>query len=326
MKKPFAVTIVEVLGWFYLALLVSLAAAHAACANSSKFALCMLLLEIWPVPILGGFVFSLRQGCRALFLCPHTAVLLLVAAGLVAYSRVYLDLMVVVAIALSLALAVVPIILLYLPRSNKWFAESGSIGVSARSTCAIAIVCLVFAVVVSLPEMGCCRNMAYNRKSQDVGMFGRNLREYMVANMRNRDGAAAWIDPSHCTNSTQFVEALTEGSPDFDQKYMDVWCIAVNPPVNDNFPILFTHNINLHGLLPEQDDKWRLEFACPEVWGGTCLGFCKKMGVIILSDGTLLIPRGKMRRLSWIFPNGRPIPVADTYFLTPTGRVDLTKR
>ena len=138
MKKPLAVTIVEVLGWLYLALLVSLAVFLAVCTNSYEFALSMLLLEIVPAAIVGGLVLSFRQGCRALFLCPHTAVLLLVAAGLVAYSRVYLDLKVIVAIALSLALAVVPIILLYLPRSNKWFAESGAIGVSARSTCVIA--------------------------------------------------------------------------------------------------------------------------------------------------------------------------------------------
>ena len=69
-----------------------------------------------------------------------------------------------------------------------------------------------------------------------------------------------------------------------------------------------------------------MKLTCPKKWGGTCFRICEKAAVFVRDNGTSSIVRSKYpNRWKILFPNGIPKPGPDTYFLTPTGRVDLVE-
>ena len=88
---------------------------------------------------------------------------------------------------------------------------------------------------------------------------------------------------------------------------------------------MVTANINPRELLCSQDKDQPLELTCPKEWGGTCFKFCEKAGVIVYKGGASQIFRNKYVRPKLIFNDGMPKPRPDTYFLTPTGRVDFAE-
>ncbi len=89
---------------------------------------------------------------------------------------------------------------------------------------------------------------------------------------------------------------------------------------------MVTANIDPRELLCSQDKDQPLKLTCPKEWGGTCFKVCEKAGVIVYKGGASQIFRNKYVRPSLIFSDGMPKPGPDTYFLTPTGRVDFVER
>ena len=159
-------------------------------------------------------------------------------------------------------------------------------------------------------------------------MRGRNLYVFMMQDNQEHESGGDWIDPASFSNSTQFVQALW-AKLDEDKApcpYPDSWCIAVNPPDNDKFPVMVTANIDPRELLRPSNEDQPLKLTCPKEWGGSCFKFCEKAGVIVYKGGASQIFKNKYVRPSLIFNDGIPKPGPDTYFLTPTGRVDFVER
>ncbi len=89
---------------------------------------------------------------------------------------------------------------------------------------------------------------------------------------------------------------------------------------------MVTANIDPRELLCSQDKDQPLKLTCPKEWGGTCFKVCEKAYVIVYKGGNTKIVKSKYARPNVIFPDGIPKPGPDTYFLTPTGRVDFVER
>ena len=158
-----------------------------------------------------------------------------------------------------------------------------------------------------------------------MAMRGRNLYAFMMQDYQEHESDEDWIAPSSFTNSTQYVKALWAkfGEGKVPCPYPDSWCVVVNPPDNDKFPVMVTANIGPRELLRPSNADRPLKLTCPKEWGGSCFKFCEKAGVIVYKGGASQIFRNKYVRPSLIFNDGIPKPGPDTYFLTPTGRVDI---
>jgi hypothetical protein len=323
-KKPLPVKIVEAIGWVYVALAVlSLLPMSKVMRLESS-----LYISSLPIAMLIGMVVALRRGRRTLFLLGNTVVMLLILLGLIAYSRVSANVYTIVGCIVCSMFLVAPFVLLYLPVSNRWYFELGDFGLSIRSIAVFVAVCLVVGFLVGLPEMGCCRMMAYRSKSHELSMLGRSLLACMAENSLDRETGRPWVDPAGFTNSAQFVQALIEAHDDVKNaigRYTNIWCIAVNSPADDYFPVVFTDNVDPRELLYRGERHWNVTLTCPKERGGSCFDFCKKIVVLIRSNGDALRLERKLLRRNYIFRNGMPTPNPDTYFLTPTGRVDLVE-
>ena len=232
---------------------------------------------------------------------------------------------------LLLAFMVAPIVLLHLQPANRWFGEMSG-GKPDRYGCS-AVFCSVimaFSLVFILPEIICSRCPS---RMVRLPFSGRALFGLVTENNAARGAGEVWVDPDACTNSTQFVQALCDKYKDGAGgrvsdlgPYTNIWCVAVNPPEDDSFPLIFTCNIDPRELLCPQDENQPLTLTCPKAWGGTCFRSCEKAVVIVRVGGASHVWKCKYARSKNIFRDGIPKPGSDTYFLTPTGRVDFVER
>ncbi len=328
MKKPLPVKIVEALGWTYVALSVLGCAVRICQSGDPTF----FIAAIFPLALTLGMVLLLRRGSRSWFLCPNTMVWGLVGIFMVG-AGLYHEQMIMVGLFTGLllfAFMVVPIVLLHLQPANRWFGEMSG-GKPDRYGCS-AVFCSVimaFSLVFILPEIICSRCPSRMVRLQ---FSGRALFGPVTENNAARGAGEVWVDPDACTNSTQFVQALCDKYKDGAGgrvsdlgPYTNIWCIAVNPPNDDRFPVLFTANIDPRELLRPSNADQPLKLTCPKEWGGVCFKFCEKMGVVHYKNGVSQIVKKHMSPKQ-IFCSGIPKPGPDTYFLTPTGRVDFVER
>lgn len=335
-KKPLPVKIVEAIAWTYVALsLVGvLGAIVAECRGNGGAATALrdtLLAGSFPLALFFGMVLSLRRGSRAWFVVPNTIVTLLCLFGSAVVLSESISAVALFLGLVALLLFVVPLVLLYMPTSTRWFkakAENGRpdslgcLGVFLLAVLFIGGGCI-------LPSIICYSRIGrINVQSQMMAMRGRNLHVFMMQDNQEHESGGDWIDPSSFSNSTQFVQALWAklGEDKAPCPYPDSWCIAVNPPDNDKFPVMVTANIDPRELLRPSGEDQPLKLTCPKEWGGTCFKVCEKVGVIVYKGGNTQIVKGKYACPMLIFHDGLPKPGPDTYFLTPTGRVDFVER
>lgn len=335
LKKPLPVKIVEAIAWTYVALsLVGvLGVMVAECRGNGGAATALrdsLLAGSFPLALFFGMVLSLRRGRRVWFIMPNSIVLFLclivsvgvlcesMSAGPLAFGLV------------ALLLFVGPLVLLYMPTSTRWFKAKAENGRPDSLGClgVFLLFVLFIGAGLILPNIICCRGAKINAQSQSMAMRGRNLYVFMMQDYQEHESGGDWIDPVSFTNSTQYVQALWAkfGEDKGSCPYPDSWCVAVNPPDNDKFPVMVTANIDPRELLCSQDKDQPLKLTCPKEWGGSCFKFCEKAGVIVYKGGVSQIFKNKYVRPSLIFNDGIPKPGPDTYFLTPTGRVDFVER
>ena len=341
MKKPLPVKIVEALGWTYVALAVlGLLCAIVGVASAlmhpfDRILICLFCLA--PIVLFGGMLVFLRHGRRGWFIVPNTLLFALLSAGLVLDSLEHSAVGFAIAIALvvSLLLLVAPLVLLYLPSSAQWLKEKaessaepngclpGSVG------CATILTALAVLAILFVPSKG---RMADGRVSIVSKQAG-ELLWCMTQNNMDHESGEEWIAPSSCTNSTQFVQLLNathvkelREAYGWELRETNIWCIAVNPPEDDAFPLIFTCNIDPRELLCPQDENQPLKLTCPKARGGTCFDICEKAAVIVRAGGAAQIVKNQYSSPNRIFPNGIPKPGPNTYFLTPTGRVDFVER
>jgi len=183
---------------------------------------------------------------------------------------------------------------------------------------------LLLGVVLLLGGLISSRAERIRAQSLRMAMCGRNVFVLLTQNETEHEAGGEWVDPSAFTNSTQLVQALWAkfGESRASFPFADSWCIAVNPPDHDRFPVVLTANIDPRDLLYPPDANQPLKLTCPGERGGAGFAFGAKAGVMVTKGGaaTLVSPYMCPRRL---FPDGFPPPRPDTYYLTPTGRLDL---
>ena len=325
MKKPVPVKIVEVLGWVYVALsfLAVISVIVLVFKKPSEWP--SIIFAFTPVSLTVGMVMSLRRGRRAWFLWPNallTSFVMMVAVFSVSKLALLWG-------VLSLILLVAPIVLLHIKSAKRWFNEMSGDERPIRFGVSIFLVA-VFAIVI-LPVT---LEVLHSKKISDavaarnrLCLVGRDILLHMIENRQAYEEGRDWVNPASYTNSAQFVRALFEKAgkewkyPDY---CLEVWSIAVNPPADDSFPLLITSNVNPRELLFPKDAGSALLFTCPKAWGGTCFEFCEKAAVVVRQGGAALFVKLRYaRRPHIIFPNGVPKLGVDTYYLTPTGRIDL---
>ena len=334
-KKPLPVKIVEVIAWTYVALsLVGVLGAIVAECRGNGGALMslfgILLDGSFPLALFFGMILSLRRGSRAWFVVPNTIVTLLCLFGSAVVLCESISAVALFLGLVALLLFVGPLVLLYMPTSTRWFKAKAKDGRPDSLGClGVFLLALLFVVGGSIfPSIICYSRVGrINVQSQMMAMCGRNLYAFMMQDNQEHESGGDWIDPASFSNSTQFVQALWAklGEDKAPCPYPDSWCIAVNPPDNDKFPVMVTANIDPRELLCSQDKDQPLKLTCPKEWGGTCFKVCEKAGVIVYKGGNTKIVKSKYARPNVIFPDGIPKPGPDTYFLTPTGRVDLVE-
>ena len=131
-----------------------------------------------------------------------------------------------------------------------------------------------------------------------------------------------WL--STCSNSTQFVQALLGGRVGaYKYRQRETWIIAVNPPDADNFPVVVSANVDIAELLRPGDAQRRVALKCSEDLGAPCLLHCMGTAVVARKGGEVERVRGKTVTPALIFGSHVQRPPSETYFLTPTGRLDL---
>ena len=216
--------------------------------------------------------------------------------------------------------ALLLLVLLTLPKAKAWQREVFATGGKDKAGLMVALSLFAFFyAAVSIPScVSRPRTHVYVAETE-----AKAINCGLDENNSSREKGGEWVDPSTCTNSTQFVNALYD-KLGMERRH-DEWCIAVNPPNDDRFPVLFTANIDPRELLCPQDEDQPLKLTCPKEWGGVCFKFCEKMGVVHYKNGVSQIVKWH-RFPKQIFCSGIPKPGPDTYFLTPTGRVDFAER
>ena len=329
MKKPAAVKIVEVLGWMEVVLVLYgvicavNAIVHGKCGSASDVWICMgVSLVVLALPV--GMVMSLRHGRRAGFIWPHSGVALF---AVFAFSMV-LEMWCAAAIALILLVAV--LFLLFRPEATRWFNEMSNGKMLDNYGCAAIFLTGLMYLLAAPAFVGMLSELL-----TDGGMRGdMNFRMWdilgaMDENNRQREAGNTWVDPSSYTNSTDFLQALCAGSGVHSEwlrhslgAYTNVWCIVVNPSDKSDFPILFTANLapsDLFGV-----GGRRVSLTCPKEWGGECFGYCEKKAIVVRSGRPARMQVLKPKNIHAISLSEESLPeLADTYVLTPTGRVAL---
>ena len=166
------------------------------------------------------------------------------------------------------------------------------------------------------------------RKSYSIGKMMacdvRVLFEAMEQNAKEHEAGVQWIDPSAYSNSTDFVMALSAKSESLAMALdyrTNIWCVVVNAPDYDKFPVLFTANLASADLI--RRDWRRRTLKCPRDWGGVCWGYCRKYVVFVWKNG--LAGYNDPRHMCPC-PQMRLSELADTYVLTPTGRVAIVDK
>lgn len=97
-----------------------------------------------------------------------------------------------------------------------------------------------------------------------------------------------------------------------DIGYANFWCVAVNPPDDDRFPVLLTANVDPRELLNPQDADARLTLICPKkAWGGVCPIFCEKGAVVVFRSGIFQTLKRKWARPRLMFRIHRGACAAD---------------
>ena len=328
MKKPLTVRIAEALGWLYVILtvvLIGVSLFHYLsrgefpdAAMSGVSYLCFLAFP-------AALVLALRQGRRAWFVWPHTGVVLVVLMAALAIPSA-------VAAIIALILLVFPFVMLFRQEASRWFREMSigrkpdKFGGWAAAVMLLIFVAFVGSVIPCLALPRNHRNKIYYAKAGAMAHRMRALHCLMIENDANRESGNAWVDPAAYTNSADFLMALNTQFKDVMSNlgpHTNIWCVVVNPPDDDRFPVLFTSNLNPSDLFYDEGAHHRISLTCPKKWGGECFDFCEKYAAVIRKGGAGQIVKGGYSGGLLSLPKEKLAQLEAIYILTPTGRVSF---
>ncbi|MBR4617162.1 MAG: hypothetical protein IKO55_16260, partial [Kiritimatiellae bacterium] len=112
------------------------------------------------------------------------------------------------------------------------------------------------------------------------------------------------------------------------------WCVAIDPPDDERFPIVCTANLNPADLLRPEGDRRPAPLACP---GGSyhlstlqgsgsprkvCDSFCDRAALAVARSGEIVFVRSFLSAPSMFSPEKVP-QTGTVRYLTPTGCIDV---
>ncbi len=153
MKKPLPVKIVEALGWVYVALAVVVSLISLVKWPMKPSSLQIALLSSALATLFACMVLALRKGRREWFAVPYAIFGSMFGIGIVGLLMAALNSTSVCVFGLFfLSLVVLPVVLLDLPSSERWFAEKSGC-VPKRKGYGCLVVCLACIFVLVLLEV-----------------------------------------------------------------------------------------------------------------------------------------------------------------------------
>ena len=331
MKKPWAVRIVEALGWAYVALYAGgFIFAFCVIYSDTGFVDAALVSGVFLLPQLClpiGMVVALREGRRAWFIWPHTILVALIAFVCIFLSQLwFVTVVAIVLIAVPIALIAIPIVLLFRPEASLWFAEMSANKRQTKYGRVIVICTSLLILLLVVPIWpGLRAGMVQAKSNAIIARMTPIYCAIMENNVRHASGDS-WVDPNAFSNSTDFIQALRAEYGDAVQnlqslgRYTNIWCVVVNPPDDDWFPVLFTANVRPSDVLGGTNDLGHEVLTCPKQWGGECFDVCEKMACMMIKCGASQTVDGKY--FNWVARTNKKLAHRDTiHVLTPTGRV-----
>ncbi|MBQ6136899.1 MAG: hypothetical protein IJI73_05985 [Kiritimatiellae bacterium] len=178
-----------------------------------------------------------------------------------------------------------------------------------------------------LPSTNFFKNITLYREIHEA----RDLHNRMLQNDSLRASGSVWVDPASCQDSKQFVQRLL-GDKAESSWMSQSWCIAVNPPDDDDFPVIVTDGVDVEQLLDPKGDLSSVEFHHRE----RCL-IRYTEPVVVLRNGQVKFVcaeetwesqgfgvysvKTRSKTPKELFGGRVPSPAPDTYFLTPAGRL-----
>jgi len=343
-RKPLCVALVEWCFWCLSAVFavgaLILAVLHGADDLGGLFvSACLVTAALLPA----GMALGLRRGRRGWFEGPFVLVMgLLIAPCLSAVlsSRGFDGGVPWSCPVVLIATTLVPIVLLRLPSSSRWFAfKSG--GKKSRIGCA----CLVAAVLF----FGCLQQFFfmsddYSRRRSNaarlwsLSMQGRNIYLLQKRNAEARAAGGDWVDPTSCSNSVDYVSRLVARFDEGifgDRPPAPVWQIAVNVAEDADLPelvpVMVTANFDA-SQIPRTwsgtDDSGQTPLALHRTKvSGVQDGhpdlasvLADKAAVVVRKGGAAQIVKAKFLRPRLVFGTEPWSLPAGMYWLTPTGR------
>ena len=321
MKKPLTVLVLEALAWVFFAVVFCGAAvsllraafyAHYRSGFQMSGTLFLVLLSI----LFAAMLHAVKRARFALFIIPYCIVMSCIVLSLL------LDMAGIGLVILVCVVALAPVVLINLPATKAWQREVLATGGKDKAglMVALSLFALLYAAI-SIPSCVSRPHIHVRVAETEAEAINCGFAE----NNSAREKSGERIDPAGFTNSTQFIRAvMTEVSKCPDPRFS--WCVAVNPPDDSSFPVLFTYNVNVGELLKIGDEKRKLGLTCPAERGGKCLQFCPYAVVVLRRDGGVSVINANDLTPEVVFGGKVPRLAPDTYFLTPTGRVDLVER
>ena len=337
-RPPAGVRIVEVFAKTCRALALALACIAVLASGSSgsvSFFLSPLMFLVALAILLGmGMVKCVRHGCFAWFWIPNFAIAALVVW--VSYIELYVraaklgsvSIAHVVVIVVMSILAIAPATLLLLPSSRRWAAEARSCRKKGhpRLMVVLGLICLLLLLAMLLPSTNFFKNITLYNAIHEA----RDLHNRMLQNDSLRASGSGWVDPASCHDSMQFVQRLL-GDKAEKSMAAQSWCIAVNPPDDDDFPVIVSDGVDIDQMLGLKGDPSLDECRYGEKF---LVGYTEP--VVVLRNGQVKFVLAETRQEHGggvysvqtrcktpkeLFGGRVPRPAPDTYFLTPTGRL-----
>ncbi len=319
--KPLAVRLVEAQAVVYIVFGVAGLISMLCCfwTHSSARELlwafpCFLCVIALPT----GMYIAVRRGRFAWFLWPNCATLLPLLFKEFLPSSFSDGAVYPIIVAVFL---VTPIILLSLPASKRWAKEVSANCKKSHRGCLFVVSSLWLLAIA-----GIFVGDSPGGRGGTMAAQARKLHKAMVDNILSHEAGGEWIDPSSYSNSTQFIKALIGKNEAGDIKHANIWSVVINPPGDDDgFPIVVSSNIDVAELLCPNGALNPIKLTCPKKLGGEYFNGWRKFMVIVRKGGASQIIQTKYAPTPRLIFNGRiPKPGPNTYFLTPTGRVDFT--
>lgn len=213
-----------------------------------------------------------------------------------------------------------PLVFLFNPVSSSWFASSGR-----NSWKILGVLVLLFLAELLLPAL--ISPMSRSPVGH-MSFLARSLFARIVENRASQEAGGVWVDPSTCSNSTDYVRRLF---PDANCNGLLVagqcpWSIAINAPDHDMFPVLVSCNVDLARLFCAELDPSRWWEIVPLSKNPLLKSLGDRYAVIVRAGGASCTFKRKYVRPRLVFGEKGVLLDRTVDYLTPTGRITVGTR